>query len=250
MKETAIEISKLTVEFGGHKALNDINVQFNKGEFIAIVGPNGSGKTTLLKVILGLIKLTSGYVKVFGNDASKAPPNSLGYVPQVKSLERTFPVQAIELVASGLRNTWPGIIKKSEFNKAEKHLNMIGAGHLAKKQLNELSGGELQKIYLARSIARQPGILLLDEPQSGIDAVCEKEINSIITDYNKNYNTTVIMVTHNWATACHHAQFTLLLNNYQVSYGLSEDVLQEKHLRKAFIHTGLGNASFEEHADV
>jgi zinc transport system ATP-binding protein len=232
----AIEIKNLTIKFGTYAALENINVEIEEGSFVAIVGPNGSGKTTLLKTLLGLIKPTSGEINILGKPQKSISPEWFGYVPQIKTLDRSFPALPIELVASGIRRSWVGIISSKEKSMAIDALEQVGAGGLAYRQLNSLSGGELQRIYLARSLVRKPKILLLDEPATGIDMVCEANINQLIEDFNKNMKVTVVMVTHNWGTAKHHAKYSLLLNRTQVSYGPTSDTFSEINLSKAFRH--------------
>jgi zinc transport system ATP-binding protein len=243
MNEIAINIEGLNVNFGDHIALQDINIKIEEAAFLAIVGPNGSGKTTFLKSLMGIQKPSSGKIEIFGKDSFSSPSESIGYVPQIKTMDRYFPALAIDLVASGLRKAWPGKIKSYEKEKIMHALEQIGAGNLAKRPLNSLSGGELQRIYLARGIVKKPKILLLDEPTTGIDMVCETNINSIIDDYNREYKTTVVMVTHNWATAQHHAKYALILNTRQYAFGESKEILTSENLLQAFNHIDLANHS-------
>lgn len=236
MSKVALEIKDLSYSYQNFWALEDISFKVDEGDFLAIVGPNGSGKTTLLKLMMGLEKPSSGTMNIFGEAAHKAPSSYISYVPQNKSLDRSFPALGYELVASGLKASWPGRLKKSDINKVYEALDQIGGSQLAKKQLSQMSGGELQRLYLARALIRQPRILLLDEPSTGIDMVCESDINHLIDKINMENKTTIVMVTHNWATARHHADNALLLNRWQVAYGKSEEILTEEYLAKAFRH--------------
>ncbi|MBM2813678.1 MAG: Phosphonate-transporting ATPase [Ignavibacteria bacterium] len=236
MTVNAIDINNVTIKFGSHTAVEDINIKIEEGIICAIVGPNGSGKTSLLKSILGVIKPTEGDIKIFGRQQSGVPTNWLGYVPQIKSLDRSFPAQSIELVASGMKQSWTGLISKKEKMLALDALESVEAGDLAYRQLSSLSGGELQRIYLARCIARRPKIFLLDEPATGIDMVCEVTINNIITEYNRTEGATIVLVTHDWAVANSHAQYVLLLNKRQVCYGKPEEAFESDLLSEAFVH--------------
>jgi zinc transport system ATP-binding protein len=234
--EIALSVKNLNVSFDKIHILNDISFDVPVGAYVAIVGPNGSGKTTLLKTILGLNSKYSGNIKF--PDLKYENSGRLAYVPQIKTLDRTFPAIAIELVLSGLKKSWLGTSSKTNKNQALEMLDKLSAGHLAYKQLSELSGGELQRIYLARCLITNPAILLLDEPATGIDLVCEKSVNHIITQYNKELRTTVIMVTHDWSAAYHHTSYTLLLNKSQIYFGESNEAFSDSNLQRTFSHLG------------
>ncbi len=236
--QQALSVENLTIKFGNHTALENINFDLPAGDFLAIVGPNGSGKTTLIKSILGINNVSKGKIKIFGSGVNDSGPGTIGYVPQFKSLDRSFPARAIDLVASGLANTWPGRISGKLKDRSLQALEEVDAAKIWKRQLNSLSGGELQRVYLARGIVRNPKILMLDEPETGVDMVCETALNHLIDRINQEKGTTIVMVTHNWATAFHHARTALLINKYQISFGPSEKALHQNELQKAFVHIG------------
>jgi zinc transport system ATP-binding protein len=234
----ALEIENLTVKFGDHKALEEINLFIKGGKFTAVVGPNGAGKSTLLKSILGLVRPFKGIIKIFGKSPQQITPDWFGYVPQVKTMDRSFPAIAAELVLSGICRGWPWKKSKDKMNKALNALERVGAGHLAKRPLAKLSGGELQRIYLARGIVREPRLIMLDEPATGIDAIGEEDFYKLLEKYQNETKATIIMVTHDWHVAVHHADKVLLLNRKQVSFGTPKEALKEKNLRVAFGHIG------------
>ena len=234
----AVEINNLSVSFGDFTAIDNLNLQIPEGVFSAVVGPNGSGKTTFLKVLLGLIKPSIGSVKIFGEEPQKAASKKIGYVPQIKTLDRSFPAVALELVCTGITGTWTSRPDQSTIKKAMTALELVGAGGLAKKSLNTLSGGQLQRVYLARCFVRKPKLLLLDEPATGVDLVCESSVNSIIEAYNREENATVLMVTHDWSAAYHHTKYVLLMNKSQVFFGSPEDAFTDLNLQKTFSHLG------------
>ncbi len=236
--DISIEIKGLSHTFGQHIALKDINVSISKGTFVSVVGPNGGGKTTLLKCLLGLIEPNKGSIKIANYDPKKVPSKLIGYIPQIKTLDRTFPAYSIELVSTGILNHWPGRINRNIANKCCEALDAVGAKHLEKRQLNELSGGELQRIYFARSIVRKPKILILDEPATGIDLSAENDMNLIIDDYKDKEKAIVIMVTHDWESAYHHADKVLMLNINQICYDTPEIAFSEKNMRRVFGHVG------------
>ncbi len=234
----AIEVNRLEVQLGDYRAITDVSFSARPGDTVAILGPNGAGKTVLIKAILGLIPGAGGEVRLFGRPASEVPPEWIGYVPQVKTLDRSFPATTCDFVVSGKRRSWPGRITKREHEMASRVLAIVGAGHLCHKLLGWLSGGELERVYLARALVREPRLLLLDEPATGIDIVGEDDMYCYIEAYQKRTEAVVLMVTHDWLAARHHASQVLLLNRRVVSFGAPEVALTDESMRAAFGHVG------------
>lgn len=242
MTKFAVEVNNLSVLFEDHVALSDLSMQIPHNAFVAIVGPNGAGKSTFLKVLLGLVKPSSGQVKLFGKTPHQVDPNIIGYVPQFKTMDRTFPAVSIELVYTGLSRNWPWRLSKDARNKACQALEQVGAAHLATRPIGKLSGGELQRVCLARSIVRQPELLMLDEPATGIDTIGEEDMYRMLEAYQNQSGATIIMITHDWHAVTHHADYVLLLNRKQVSFGAPGNALQEDFLRLAYGHIGHDHA--------
>ncbi|MFA6569818.1 MAG: metal ABC transporter ATP-binding protein [Bacteroidota bacterium] len=238
MSVPAIEIKQLTLSFSKYVALDNINLSIEENSFITIVGPNGAGKSTLLKVILGIITPTIGEVLLYGKPLQSISPKDIGYVPQIKTLDRTFPALPIELVATGIKGSWIGRLNKSEYKKALEALEQVGAKHLERRPLNKLSGGELQRVYLARAVVREPKLLILDEPATGIDYIGETDIYKIIDEYQNTKGATVLMVTHDWDAAYHHADFILLMNRSLICFEKPDKAFSEACLRQTFGHVG------------
>lgn len=236
--DLAVEINDVSVRLGDFPALRNITANVQEGDFVAIIGPNGSGKTTLLKAVLGLVPLETGSIRLFRKSVKKTPPEWIGYVPQLKTINRTFPAVTCDLVASGMYRSWPGILSRIDHENVHEALGRVGADHLCHKPLGQLSGGEIQRVYLARAIIRKPKLLLLDEPATGIDAVGEDQMYSILDSYLENADITVLMVTHDWLTAQHHANKALLINHHMVAYGPPSEALSDDNLRAAFGHVG------------
>ncbi|MFN3873737.1 MAG: metal ABC transporter ATP-binding protein [Ignavibacterium sp.] len=234
----AVEVKNLSLSYGDIKVLEDLNFSIPENAFVSIVGPNGAGKTTLMKILLGLIKVDLGEVKILGKHPDEIDPQLIGYVPQIKTMDRNFPALAIELVASGLLRKWPWSVKGVDKENSIKALEMVKAEHLALRPITELSGGELQRVCLARSIVRNPKLVVLDEPATGIDAIGEADLYNLLEAYQHKSNATVLMITHDWHVAHHHSDFVLLLNRKQVSFGHPEEALSEQNLRTAFGHIG------------
>jgi len=242
MSVASVQVRDLSVSYAGRVALHGISFEAETGSFISILGPNGSGKTTLIKALLGIIRPTAGSVMILGRDPAEADPGEVGYVPQVKTLERQFPATALELVVSGARRSWPALIKREERTRAVQTLERVGAGHLSGRPLSELSGGELQRVYLARSFIRRPRVMMLDEPATGVDMAGASDLYELLDAYQREHEATVLMVTHDWNVAYHHSTGVLLLNGEQISFGAPDDVLTESNLRTLFGHVGHSHA--------
>lgn len=238
----AVSVSDLVVHFGDHAALDGISFTATAGDFVAVVGPNGAGKTTLLKALLGLTQPDGGAVRLFGLPPTDLPDGGIGYVPQIKTLDRSFPAQALDLVVTALRHRWPFRIRPAERAKAVDALERVGATHLAERSLGGLSGGELQRVYLARSLVREPRLLILDEPATGVDAAGTTDLFDLLEAYQRTHEATVLMVTHDWNAAYHHATHVLLVDGRQIGFGPPEDALSEPCLREAFGHIGHAHA--------
>lgn len=238
MIETAIRIDKLGVTFGAYRALEDVSLTLEAGRFLAVVGPNGGGKSTLLKALIGLIEPTGGHIQIFGRDPRELPPETIGYIPQFKTLNRRFPARAWELVTTGLTRRWPWRRRSERCEKALDAMRRTGVDHLADRPVGQLSGGELQRVYLARSIVRRPRLILLDEPATGMDWTGEADMYAILEREQKATGATVVMITHDVLVARHHADEVLLLNRAPMHYGPPEETLGEIYLRRAWGHVG------------
>ncbi|MEE4310568.1 MAG: metal ABC transporter ATP-binding protein [candidate division KSB1 bacterium] len=238
MSGMAVHVKDISVRFGDFLALDGLSLDIPVNAFVAIVGPNGAGKSTFLKVLLGLVEPTMGEVTLFGFDPLKVNPDQVGYVPQMKTMDRSFPALAIELVYTGINRKWPWQMQENHRDKAMEALKKVGAGHLADRPLGRLSGGELQRICLARSIVREPKLVMLDEPATGIDSVGEEDMYRMLEKFQRESNATLLMITHDWHTATHHADYVLLLNRRQISFGVPSEALAEDNLRRAFGHMG------------
>ena len=164
--------------------LEDISFEVKKGEYVSIVGENGSGKSTLVRLLLGLLKPTTGEVQ------QKA--GSIGYVPQKKVNLTHFPITVFELLDSYRR-----ILKVKDKLTVHSMLEEVGLAGFEKKLAGELSGGQLQKLYIARALINKPELLILDEPSTGIDVKGQREIYTILKRLNEQAKITIVSVDHN-----------------------------------------------------
>lgn len=238
MVRSVLEIDELSVSYGNHLLFENVSFSLNKGTICAVMGPNGSGKTTLLKIISGMKNPDKGVVKINGKKVSDVSANEIGYVPQIKTINRNFPAKAFELVLSPVNKSWPAIVSKSMKKRALDALGQVSAAHLANREISQLSGGELQRVYLARSLITSPSLLLLDEPATGVDMLCESRLNEIISQARSAQNTTVLMVTHDISSAHYHSDCTLLLNKEMIFFGDTKDAFTEENIQKTFSHMG------------
>lgn len=236
--DNILSVSNLSVRFDEIEILTNINFSAKLGEYISIVGPNGAGKSTLIKTIAGLNKRYSGEIKILGMSTQQLPPDKFSYVPQLKTLDRNFPAILIELVASGLNKKWVWRLTKEQKEKSMQALEKVGLSHIAKRSLNALSGGELQRAYLARAIVSNPKILLLDEVSTGVDTKAEADLISLIEDYKTSHNALIIAITHDWNTAYHHSNKVLMINNKQFCFDVPSIAFSDENLRKLFGHIG------------
>lgn len=173
--------------------LSDINFTVDLGDFIAITGPNGGGKTTLLRLILGLLKPTSGKVQFYDADGRTIVPKAPGYLPQKNSVDAHFPITVREVIASGLLAD-NGISAAMREEKIERALELTQLCDLARRPIGRISGGQMQRTLFGRAIVSEPKFLVMDEPLSYIDINFEDQMYRIIEGMAKE--TTILMVSH------------------------------------------------------
>lgn len=222
-----IELKDITAGYEQQTVLEQVNLTINEGDFIGIIGPNGGGKTTLLKVILGLLKPFSGKIIY---PASRQ--NLFGYLPQNSRFDQRFPINVTEVVLSGLLSE-KGLYKT--YTKAEKHLacrllDKYGMGAYQKSPIGDLSGGQMQRVFLCRAIISNPRILILDEPTTYVDSHFEKEFYTILEELNKTLS--IVMVSHDLGTICSYVKTIACVNrelHYHHSNLITPEQLQSYH---------------------
>ena len=238
MTVPGFEVENLTVEYGRFTALAGVELSVPAGAFLAVLGPNGAGKSTLVKAALGLVPVVSGAIRFRGLSRAALGPSLIGYVPQAKTLDRSFPALAIEVVASGITRRWPFRLTSKQRASAMALLGRVGMADVATRPISRLSGGQLQRVFLARGLAGDPEFVLLDEPATGVDTPAEEDLYRILLEYREARGATVVMVTHDWEVARRHADLAVLLNRIQVGFGPPADVLTPERLRAAYRHAG------------
>jgi zinc transport system ATP-binding protein len=196
----AIEIDDLTINLKGREVLTSIMLTLDEGRFLGIVGPNGGGKTTFLRAVLGLIKPTSGRIQVFGRQPEEVlkAGNVFGYLPQITKAAADFPIRVIDVVMMGRYGNlgllrWP---KEQDRAKAIEYLDVMGIEKLRNVPFGQLSGGQQQRASIARALAGEPKILVLDEPNTGIDVIGQEDFYHLLKGLQKRLNITILMASH------------------------------------------------------
>ncbi|WMY95073.1 MAG: ATP-binding cassette domain-containing protein [Arsenophonus sp.] len=232
-----LTIDNITVKYNNeHVAIYDANLNITGGSIYALVGINGSGKSTLFKTIMGLIKPTKGSVKLNNNEIKKAlKKNIIAYVPQTEEIDWNFPILVSDVVMMG-RYGKMGILKiptKKDKQIVAHSLNRIGLTGLEKRQIGELSGGQKKRVFLARALAQQGKVLLLDEPFTGVDINTENSIIDLLRVLRNN-GYLILVSTHNLGSVPEFCDQVILVNRTILASGPIETTFTQKNLQIAF----------------
>ena len=223
-----LEFDEVWFSYDGEQVLRDITFAVARGEFMAVLGPNGSGKTTLLRLALGLIRPQSGRVRIFGQDPAHFHDWSrVGYVPQrVEAVQTRFPATVKEVVSFGLyRGINPLRLFRHENAQAiEEALAMVGIQDLASRRVSDMSVGQQQRMLIARSLVRQPELLLMDEPVAGVDAAGQEAFHALIRRLNRELGITVMMISHDIGAVMREATTVACVNREIVFHGGVHDI--------------------------
>jgi len=217
------EMNSLSASYGANVVLQDVDFKVNENDFVGVIGPNGGGKTTLLKVILGLVKPVKGRM-VFNNELING--NSIGYLPQISTGDINYPVTVTDIVLSGLMIR-KGIISgmsSSDKNKAHAVIDELGLSGMSASSLSELSGGQMQRVFLGRAIIGNPKLLLLDEPGNFVDATFENDFYEKLKDLNSRM--AILMVSHDVGTISSHIKSFACVNR-SLHYHPSHEITNE-----------------------
>lgn len=236
MTKLAIRADDVSVRFGDFEALVSISFAVEEGAFFVVAGPNGGGKSVLLKALLGLLPWSKGQAFLWEKPSKSRDPLAIGYVPQRKTFSQYFPAIGLDLVINGITGSWPARPNSVHQQQALAALSRVAASHLSHKPLTHMSGGELQRVYLARALARRPRLFVLDEPQTGIDTVGEADLYKLLEEERTQRGATVLMVSHDLHAALHHASKVLVLSRTVVAFGSPASALSDEALRRAFGH--------------
>jgi zinc transport system ATP-binding protein len=217
MKEI-IRVDSVSFSYGSKPALEDVSLHIHEKEIVTIIGPNGGGKTTLLKVILGLLNPQAGRVLIDGNPVSMAG-SKLGYVPQYSVFDRSFPMTVFDVVLSGRIKPF-GFYSKSDKDMALQSLEDVDLLDKKNMPFSSLSGGQTQRMLIARAVTTGAEILLLDEPTSSIDPVAEKNLHQLIGNLSEKM--TILLVTHDTDFVSDITDRVLCVNQHVAEHPLDE----------------------------
>ena len=192
--------------------IHNFNLRIHQGDFLVLTGANGCGKTTLLRLLLGLLKPTSGNIHYF-RDGQFIPQLRIGYLPQQNRIDRKFPITVQEVIESSLLNTPSFTTATQRCTQAIHFMQQLEIEHLAKRLIGQLSGGELQRVLLARAIAPQPQVLFLDEPSTFVDSNFRERMSEIIATHIGR--TALLVVTHHPDETLYASARTITLTHYE-----------------------------------
>jgi ABC-type Mn2+/Zn2+ transport system ATPase subunit len=223
----AVVFHDLVVRYGNVTALDGATATVRCGEALGIVGPNGSGKSTLLKTLAGLLQPYSGSVAVFGEPPRAVKPGTIAYVPQIEAVDWTFPATVRDVVAMGRfpRLGMFGRFGARDRAAVQRALDLVNMTSLANRHVSALSGGQQQRAFVARAIAQEPDLLLLDEPTTGVDAITEEALRQVVRELVRE-GMPVIMTTHDLDRAAEWFDRLMVLDRRVLTIGLPDQVLE------------------------
>ncbi|MDQ7045431.1 MAG: metal ABC transporter ATP-binding protein [Sulfurimonas sp.] len=199
-KTPIFDVKNLNFKVRGQSILSHISLEIFSAEYIAIIGPNGGGKTTLIRMLLGLDKPSSGEIRLFGKKLQNFKDwNKIGFVPQRAShVDQNFPATALDIVKMGRVSKRKFFSKETQEDKDAVHdaMNKMGILDLQERMVGALSGGQRQRVMIARALASKPEILILDEPNTGVDTVSQQNFYALLKRLNKEENMTIVFITH------------------------------------------------------
>lgn len=226
-----IQVDNVTKTYYGRDALCDISFGVGAGEMVAVIGPNGSGKSTLVKLLTGLEAVTSGSIRIAGESPGNAG-SLIGYVPQRFSIDRDLPLTVREFLDLALCNTK----QHRHSTTIQTALARVGMESFASAQVGTLSGGELQRVLIARALLHERSILILDEPEASIDIEREAELYSTLHAINKEYNTTIVIISHELETVMQHVDRVIGINGSLVFDATPREIAADHTLLEQLYH--------------
>jgi zinc transport system ATP-binding protein len=235
-----IEVKNVTFAYNDEYVLKNINLNIHKGDYLGVVGPNGGGKTTLLKIMLGLLKPSSGSVNLFGEDIRNFKNwSKIGYVPQkAVNFDSNFPATVYEVVSMGRYG------KKGLFNSLnnedkamiEESLKQVEMSEYRDRIIGDLSGGQQQRVFIARALVSQPEVIFLDEPTVGVDLKTQESFYKLLKKLNQTLHLTLILVSHDIDVVVHESTEIACVNRTLNYDSCPVDLLNNEGLQKLYGH--------------
>jgi manganese/zinc/iron transport system ATP- binding protein len=234
VENPAVELHNVTVAYQQKPVLWNLDYTLPKGKLIGVVGPNGSGKTTMIKSVMGLVPLSSGYVKIF-NESLNEVRHRVSYVPQRGSVDWDFPVNVLDVVLMGRAKPKQLFSRYSAEDKeiAVDSLKKVNMEPFVKRQISELSGGQQQRVFLARALAQQADLYLMDEPFAGVDASTENTIMELLKSMRED-GKTIVVVHHDLQTVNNYFDWLILLNTRLIASGPTTEVFSSDILNQTY----------------
>ncbi len=229
-----VELHDITVSYNRKPVLWDIDLTLPAGAIVGIIGPNGAGKSTLIKAMMGLVEISSGYVKMFDQDLDEIR-SRVSYVPQKESVDWDFPASVMDVVLMG-RYGKLGLFhrpRKADKEVAQECLRQVDMQDYSKRQISQLSGGQQQRVFLARALAQEADLYFMDEPFAGVDAATEKAIIQLMKTMSKQ-GKTVVVVHHDLQSAREYFDWAVLLNLRLIASGPADQVLTSALLQETY----------------
>ncbi|MFQ5456145.1 MAG: metal ABC transporter ATP-binding protein [Nitrospirota bacterium] len=233
--DAIIEIADVAAGYGHKPIFYDLSLKILEGQFAGIVGPTGSGKTTVLRTILGTIKPLTGHVTIMGRPVETTPAGTIGYVPQLETVDWNFPVTVEQVVLMGLCHKggiWPWPSKKDRI-KVREIMERLGIGECTYHHIRNISGGQQQRAFLARALVSNPKILVLDEPTAGIDIKTQHDVLHLLGELNSD-GVTILLTTHDLNAVAAHLPWVICFNHGLIAKGKPKDIFNNDVLRKTY----------------
>ncbi|MDO4556627.1 MAG: ABC transporter ATP-binding protein [Lachnospiraceae bacterium] len=221
-----VSCKDITIGYDNQPVFSHLSFDIEEGDYISVLGENGSGKSTLIKTLLGLTKPLSGNISLLEGLTHE----TIGYLPQQTTAQRDFPASVEEIVMSGFlgQKGWKPFYTKKERLTAAAHMEELSIDSLAKKNYRNLSGGQQQKVLLARALCAAKKLLILDEPVTGLDPAAQTELYQMINHLNQCHNMTIVMISHDITSAIRYSSKILHLGTDEYFYGSQKEYLSSK----------------------
>jgi len=228
----------ITVKYGPTVALKDISFELSAQDYIGLAGPNGAGKTSFVKMLLGLIPIQKGELTLFGKEIKDFRQwNRIGYLPQnYTSYNRLFPATVEEIVGLGLlsQKSWPKHFEKKDKQRINDALEKLMITDFKKRYIGDLSGGEQQRVFLARCLVSEPELLILDEPSTALDPSVRETFFTMLHQIYEEKKITIILITHDTAQIGHYARTLLYLDKEIIFFGPFNEFCKSKSMQTYF----------------
>ncbi len=229
-KKILLKVENVGISVNGKSLVRGVSLEVKKGEIVTLIGPNGSGKSTTAKIALGIYEKIDGKVKTY--------TDKIGYVPQKISIDWTLPIRVLDFM------TLTEELTQDEINTA---LNLTGVEHLKDKSLSNLSGGEFQRVLIARAISKQPELLVLDEPVQGVDFKGEIALYKLIKEISEKMKCGILLISHDLHVVMSATDFVICLNGHVCCSGTPHKVVQDNKYRELFGDRASNILSLYEH---